>query len=87
MLLRAYLAPGEQNPKKSGRPSWWSITDHPAADYSRNQYITRDDVHTDPVTMYLVMTYLGHNLLHPRGTIARVHHQDGISHIYETHMD
>jgi hypothetical protein len=26
------------------------VVDHPAGDYSPNQYITRDDVHTDPVT-------------------------------------
>lgn len=26
------------------------VVDHPAGDYSPNRYITRDDVHTDPVT-------------------------------------
>jgi hypothetical protein len=47
------------------------MVDHPAGGYSPNQYITRDDVHTDPVSVpTLVITS---PILPPR-TIARAHH-------------
>jgi hypothetical protein len=60
------------------------MVDHPAGAYSSNQYITRDDVHTDPVIVH----YIGHNLLHPATwDFAWVRHRVRISHIYETHMD
>jgi hypothetical protein len=59
------------------------VVDHPAGDYSPNQYVTRDDVHTEPVTVH----YLDHNLLHPRGHLGQllgVHHRVTR---FETHMD
>ena len=58
MLLLSMLAPEEQFPKcpAGGRS--------PCRDHFSNQYITRDDVRTDPV----IVPYLGHDLLHHRAT-------------------